>query len=86
VKLWDVASGRLLVSLLSLPSQDEKPAWLALTPEGYVEASQELAVPFEWRMSGQRVGGDTDLKSLRQPEMIARALRGEAVPAPTFGK
>ncbi len=82
VRLWDVASGRLLVTLISLPSSDDKPMWTAVTPEGYYNASGEQSAPaVEWRVNGQPAAEDV-WKPLLQAEMVAKACRGEAVAAP----
>lgn len=84
VRLWDVDSGRQLASLLSLPSNDTKPSWLVLTPEGYGDGAATTCDQAQWRMAGQGVPGETVWKGLRQPETVAKALRGETVPAATF--
>jgi WD40 repeat protein len=86
VRLWDVASGRHLATLLSPPATDEKLTWLALTPEGYASGSDDVPLIAQWRMSGQKVEADPAWSALRHSEMITKALRGEAVPAPTFTK
>jgi WD40 repeat protein len=79
VRLWDVASGRQLLTLLA---PDDK-HWLALAPEGYAAGSPELQALGRWRMAGKDVAV---WPSLLQPDLVARAARGETVPAPTFGK
>jgi WD40 repeat protein len=83
-KLWDAATGRQLATLLSLPSGDDKPAWLVLTPEGYADASDELRTHAEWRMSGQAVPAGTVWKSLHRPDQIRGSLRGVSLSAPRF--
>jgi hypothetical protein len=40
----------------------------------------------QWRVAGQTVTTEAVWKVLRQPETVARAARGEAVAAPSFGK
>jgi WD40 repeat protein len=86
VRLWDVASGRQLVSLLSLPAQAEQRSWIAMTPEGYTTGSDSAKTLAEWRMSGQRVAGESAWKALGNQSTMEMALRGEAVPAPVFAK
>ncbi|MCI0461851.1 MAG: hypothetical protein L0Z62_33285 [Gemmataceae bacterium] len=86
VRVWEEKSGRLLVTLLSLPAEKGQADWLALTPEGYSTGSAGVATLGRWRMAGQEVTGERVWSVLRQPDLVARALRGEAVPAPAFGK
>jgi WD40 repeat protein len=96
VRVWDVASGRLLLTLLALPAsgteasrERERPEgseWLALTPEGYNASSSGLVRLGEWRMAGRTVAAQPVWAALGQPAVVARAIRGEKVPPPTFGK
>lgn len=84
VRLWDANAGRLLVTLLSLPPEGEKFEWLAVTPEGYAAGSPGLDKLGQWKMSGQAVAFDAVWKALQQPDSVAKAVRGEAVPALTW--
>ncbi len=86
VRLWDEASGRPLASLVALPGEHDQPDWLALTPEGYAAGSDKLVGLGRWRMSNQDVPAATVWATLRQPQEVARACRGEAVAEPRFGK
>jgi hypothetical protein len=86
VRLWDTASGRQLALLLTLPPEGENADWLALTPEGYTAGSDRLLSLGQWRMAGQTVAADAVWQALRRPEAVAKAVRGEALPAPAFGK
>lgn len=86
VRLWDVASGRQLLTLLALPPDREHFDWLALTPEGYAAGSDKLTALAQWRTAGQAVAAEAVWKVLRQPEAVAKAVRGEVLPAPTFDK
>ncbi len=86
VRLWDATSGRQLVTLLSLPAQVDAAEWVALTPEGYAASSPGVATAGRWTMGGQAVPAEAVWKALGRPESVAKAARGEAVPAPTFGK
>ncbi len=86
VRLWDEKSGRLLATLLALPAEKDHADWLALTPQGYATGSADLPKLARWRMAGREVAADRVWEALRQPDLVARALRGEAVPAPRFGK
>jgi WD40 repeat protein len=86
VRLHDAATGKLLVTLLALPPQGDEADWLALTPQGHVAASSKLTTVAQWRMGGQPVPADAAWKALTDPDAVARAVRGESVAAPTFGK
>jgi WD40 repeat protein len=84
VKVWDEASGRLLATFIALPSENEQHDWLALTPEGYASGSAGMSTLVRWRLAGQETAAEPVWRTVRQPEMIARALRGEKVVAPKF--
>ncbi len=84
VRLWDAASARPLVTLLSVPG--ETADWLALTPEGYAASSAGVASAGRWTMGGQAVPAEAVWTALGRPESVAKAARGEAPPAPAFGK
>jgi WD40 repeat protein len=86
VRLWDPASGRHLLTLLTLPAGAKGAEWLALTPEGYAAGSPGVLAEGRWQMNGQMVAGERAWQALRQPQAVARALRGEAVGAPVFKK
>jgi WD40 repeat protein len=86
VKIWDETSGRLLATLIALPSDNQQHDWLALTPEGYAAGSPSMSTLVRWRLAGQATAGERVWKTVRQPEMVARALRGETVAAPKFLK
>src|SRR5262249_34509144 len=86
VRVWDEATGRHLAVLLALPTDADRTDWLAQTPEGYTSGSPQLVAQANWLLAGQPVAAERVWKSLQQPEQIARALRGEAVTAATFGK
>jgi DNA-binding beta-propeller fold protein YncE len=85
-RLWDTATSRQLVSLLSLPAQADESRWLALTPEGFARASPAFAAQVTWTMKGAAVPSDTAWKALGDPEAVARAARGETIKPPTFEK
>jgi WD40 repeat protein len=81
VRLWDVAAGRQLASLLSWPD-----GWLVLTPEGYAVADPATREKARWQTGGQPADAAAVWKALGRAEVIAQALRGEAVPPPKFEK
>jgi WD40 repeat protein len=86
VRLWDAGTGRQLLTLLALPPQGESADWLAATPEGYAASSSGLAAASRWLMAGRAVAPEAVWKALGQPGVVARAARGETLPAPVFRK
>lgn len=86
VKLWDEATGRHLVSLLALPGEGDKVEWLAITPEGYTAGSDKLLSLGQWRMGGAEAPAAAVWTFLKQPDQVARAVRGETVAPPKFEK
>jgi WD40 repeat protein len=82
VKIWDTAKGRLLLTLLDAADERNRNEWLALTPEGYLSGSDELRQLATWKMGGGTVDPEPIWKTLRHPEMVARAMRGEKLAAP----
>lgn len=78
-RLYDEAGGRLLASLIAVHGEKDQADWLALAPEGYTASSDSILTAARWRQGGQELNADPVWKSLRRPEFISRALRGEAV-------
>ncbi len=85
VRVYGTATGKQLATLLAMPAAGKEPGWLALTPEGYA-AADGIENAARWRMGDRSVAADAAWKWLRQPESVARALRGDALPAPAFKK
>jgi WD40 repeat protein len=86
VRIWDEATGRHLVSLLGLAGEGDRAEWLAITPEGFATGSDRLVEAGRWRINGQEVPGAAVWTSLRQPQVVAGACRGEPIPAVKFTK
>jgi WD40 repeat protein len=86
VRLWDASTGRQLVTLLSLPPHNDVADWLALTPEGYAAGSTSLSSTGHWTMAGKAIPDKAARMMLGQAEVVARAVRGEAVPPAKLGK
>jgi WD40 repeat protein len=86
VCLWDVATGRQLVTLLTLPADKDTYDWLALTPEGYETNSPGLISKGQWRIAGQSATPELVWKNLLKPDMVAKAIRDEPVPPVAFAK
>jgi WD40 repeat protein len=86
VRLWDEATGRQLATLLAMAGENDAPDWIALTPEGYVAGNDKFVGVGRWQMGNVELKGDPVWAALRQPEQVARAVRGDTVPAVKFGK
>jgi WD40 repeat protein len=86
VRLWESATGRQLLTLLAVPAEGERVDWLALTPEGFTASSAGFAAQMEWRMAGQAVPAEPVSTALTRPDAVVKAVRGEKVAAPSFGK
>jgi WD40 repeat protein len=85
VRVWDTETGRPLATLIAPQSPHaDKPQWIALTPEGFYHASDDMAALAQWRTGGQPLSGDILKSALRQADPVQRALRGEAVEGPSF--
>jgi len=84
-RVYDEAGGRLLASLVAVHGATGQADWLALTPEGYAASSDSMLAAARWRQSGQELTADSVWQTLRRPEFISRALRGEAVGEVKFG-
>src|SRR5204863_1040783 len=85
VRLFDVKSGRHLVTLLEMAGRAEGD-WLALTPEGYAASSKTLSVTGEWQMSNRIAPSAAVWKALGKPDAVVNALRGQTLPVPSFAK
>jgi DNA-binding beta-propeller fold protein YncE len=86
VRLYDTGTGKERVTLLSLPPSAKNAEWLALTPQGYAAGSDELLAAGRWRMGAIDLPPASVWRALRNADAVARALRGEATPAPVFRK
>jgi WD40 repeat protein len=78
VRLYDEASSKLLATLIALHGEGNQAEWLAVTPEGWTAGSDQLVSLARFRMGGQELGAAPVLPTLRRPELVAKALRGEA--------
>jgi WD domain, G-beta repeat/Planctomycete cytochrome C len=86
VRLWEPATGRQLLTLLAVPAEGDRADWLALTPEGYAASSARFTTQMQWRMAGQAVQAERVSKALERPDAVVKALHGEKLAAPSFGK
>jgi hypothetical protein len=85
VRLYETATGRLLATLLST-QVGEGQEWLAITPAGYTAGSTELLAMGRWSQAGKALPAAETWKVLRRPDLVARGVRGEELPAPVWGK
>lgn len=86
VRLFEVKSGRHLLSLLELAGTANDADWLATTPEGYAAGSKALIEVGEWGMANRSIPAASVWKTLSKAEAVGAALRGETLAAPTFSK
>ena len=86
VRLWDEASARHLVTLMAFATEGDQPEWLAITPEGYANGSEKLLSQARWRLGGQEAKAAAVWSIMKQPPLVASAMRGQVVPAPVFEK
>ena len=87
VRIWDVESGRLQVTLFSAGRNDEQtPDWLALTAAGFYSASPTLPERARWIMSKKPVPYERLAKILAQPAQVVHAFTGAAPNAVAFPK
>ncbi|MBI1831679.1 MAG: hypothetical protein HYR84_09540, partial [Planctomycetes bacterium] len=84
VRLWDEPTGRQLAAFLAIAHDNDLADWLAMTPEGYAAGSDKLTALARWRMNSQEVPSAIAWTALRQPALVARSIRGDAVPTPKF--
>jgi WD40 repeat protein len=81
VRLFDTAAGKPLLTLTAVRDN-----WLAVTPEGYVNASDGWTTLGRWRVAGQELPVELCWTALRQPAAVAKLSAGEKPPEPTFKK
>jgi hypothetical protein len=80
VRLWDVEGAKLRATLLEPPSRiTDEAEFLVITPEGYYHSSPAMADLLGWRVGGTVLDDPAPAGSLNNPEMVGRALSGQAV-------
>jgi WD40 repeat protein len=91
VRLWDADSGRLLATLVQPRGATSSPGagsptsdWFALTPGGQAAGSAEVLPLATWRVGDTTLPTDAARAVCVCPDLVARALRGEAVGAVSF--
>ena len=73
--LWDVSSGRLLVTLFTPSTTTDADAWFACTPEGFYDGSPDIDPHLAWRTDDHLVRAQTLAPQLHHPDRITAALR-----------
>lgn len=86
VRLFEVKTGRQLLTLLNAAGTGEEGDWVALTPEGYATSSKSAVESGEWQMANRRLASGSVWKSLGQGELVRKAVRGDTLPPPVFQK
>lgn len=82
VRVWDADKGTLRATLLQPPGVEPGDSeWMALAPTGYVSASPALAGLIRWKVSDKEVSAEAARAVYDRPDVLARLLRGEPVPA-----
>ncbi len=77
VKLWSLADGRLLATLVQLtPRSDE---WLIMSPAGYLTTSSPAAL--QWKASGLTTPAAQLSTLVQNAELVKKALSGAPIPA-----
>jgi hypothetical protein len=86
VRLYDTGTSAQRATLLSLPPEKGQAEWLALTPQGYADASAGVVGLGRWRMGGKDLPAGRVWKALRMPEAVSKVVGGGKVAGPVFGK
>jgi WD40 repeat protein len=84
VRLYEAASGKLLLSMLALTAESGEAQWLAQTPAGHLIGSPKLLINGRWKMGEVEIAKDTVWKAVFDPEAVARSARGEPLSPPQF--
>ena len=75
-RVWDIATGRELAHLISFTDGE----WVAITPEGYFNASHGGAKHLNVRVGNKVYGIDQFYAKFYRPELVQLALSGKALP------
>lgn len=76
LKLWDASSGALRLSLLRFEGGE----WIAITPQGYFDASSPKAAQYlNVRVGNQVHGADQYYERFYRPDIVRLALAGKAI-------
>lgn len=70
MKIWDVASGRLIATFVVLNSND----WIVYTPQGHYDASNGAGAYLGWRAGKRVVSFKEYARRYRRPDLLKKAL------------
>jgi len=77
VRVIDVATARVLLTLLHVPGASAESDWLALTPEGFVAGSDGLLGKAAWKSAGKELPASGVRAALHNSVNVAKAWKGE---------
>jgi WD40 repeat protein len=80
VRLWSARDNRPLATLVQLAPQADR--WLIVTAQGHMATSSAGAV--KWKCEKLSTPPDQLTAQLLKPNLVARTMAGEKVPAPTL--
>lgn len=70
-KVWSVSTGKLLVTLVAFNDGN----WVAYTPDGYYDRSEEASKYISWRVGG-KIRDEAEYRSgYLKPEVVAARMR-----------
>ena len=75
-RVWDIATGREIAQLISFTDGE----WIAITPEGYFNASPGGAKHLNVRVGNKVYGIDQFYARFYRPELVQLALAGKEMP------
>ena len=75
-RLWDVATGKEVARMISFTDGE----WIAITPEGYFNASPNGAKHLNVRVGNKVYGIDQFYAKFYRPELVQLALAGKGMP------
>jgi ankyrin repeat protein len=71
IKIWSVSTGKLLVTLVAFNDGN----WIAYTPDGYYNCSEQGAKYLSWRVANRPYNDDALRSQYFKPEIVAARLR-----------
>ena len=75
IRIWDIGTGREIGRFISLKDRE----WIALTPEGYYNSSQNAHKYLNIRMGNKVYGIDQFYDVFYRPDIVAAKLRGDDI-------
>jgi len=84
LRIWEVATARPLAQFLAVPGANASMDWLALTPEGFADGSQEMIKQSQWRLAGQKWAGKPLWSVFQKSDEVQKSLRAEKMGEPSY--